>query len=260
MVPGPLPDAGPQSFSRCSLLVGGLLLAWLSAGSVPVMAQGLPCGQKGNERSTLYQERQKMRRCEGEEPKEIAASGIRLANFTIGVPRFTRSPDGGQEIRLRIPTLGRSKADPEVWVVETTRNYRMKPLAYIQAPDRWRDFSWGASVLHQLSIQPQQLRTTALLKGEGDADRVLPVLFAADATYSIEVAFNPSLRLRVFRVIGPDGAVVEDFLASGNSTGKTTWDARRLPRGTYTIQARTNDPASKPLLLQVQHDPRWLRP
>ena len=172
MVPGSPADAWPHNRSRWALVAGGLVAAWIHTGFGSALAQGVPCGPKGKDRSTLYQERQEMRRCEGVEPKEIAASGIRLANFTIGVPRFTRSLDGGQEIRLRIPPSGRATPDPEVWVVETTRNYKMKPLAYSQAPDRWRDFSWGASVLHQLSIQPEQLRATALLKGGGGADQI----------------------------------------------------------------------------------------
>lgn len=115
-------------------------------------------------------------------------------------------------------------------------------------------------VLNQLGIRPAQLRATALLTGGGEASRQLPVWFADAKTYTLDLGSNVSLPLRVFRVRGPDGRVVADFLGGGTDSLKATWDARGLPRGTYTIEARAADPSSRPLITKVEHDPRWLQP
>ncbi|MFN9623791.1 MAG: hypothetical protein ACK587_13325 [Cyanobacteriota bacterium] len=257
MVPVPPPDTCHQSPVR---LIAGLVLASLAVATPLVPALAEDCPSKGNPRLPAYQKREQMLRCEGESPKPIAATGLWLDNFTIGSPRSRTSSDDGREILLRVPVIGRSSAKPEVTVETSRNNYKMKPLEWRQRGDNWQEFAWGVAVLNQLGIKPAQLRATALLPGGGGASRQLPVWFADARAYTLIVGSNTPLRLRLFRVKGPDGRVVEDFLSGGTDARRAIWDARRLPRGIYTIEAQADDPSTKPLITAVQHDPRWLQP
>ena len=260
MVPVPHPDAPAKRPGRQPLWASALLFAWCVAGSFPLPAQAQTCSSQGDPRSTAYQKRGQMQRCEGESPKPIAASGLWLDNFSIGSPKSRTSGDNGKEIVLRIPRTGPSDPVPEVTVETSRGNYKMKPLEWRKAGGSWQEFVWGVGVLNQLGIRPEQLRATALIRGGGAAERQLPVWFGDADRYTVIVGSNAPVRLRVFRVKGPDGRVVVDFLSTGSDSLRASWDARRMPRGQYTVEARAEDPASGPLIMQVEHDPRWLQP
>ena len=61
------------------------------ATAAPARAGTPPCSTKGDARSTAYQFRQQMDRCEGiRASRPIAAIGLRLASYSIGIPQPQR--------------------------------------------------------------------------------------------------------------------------------------------------------------------------
>jgi hypothetical protein len=236
-----------------------LVAAWLSTGTPMAWALPQSCSVKSDPRSPAYQQRDQMLRCEGERPRPIAATGLWLASFTIGNPSVRRSQDGGEEILLRVPMAAEAGGStPEVVVQARRRNYQMQPLRFRTGRNKWSEFAWGVAVLDNLRIDPRQLRALATLNRAGEATEQLPVWFAEAESYTLVLDSNMPLRLRTFQVRAANGSRVMDLLKQDRTSPVRRWNARQLPAGVYTIEARADDEFARPLVVTVRHDPRWL--
>ncbi|MFN6131798.1 MAG: hypothetical protein ACK46L_02620, partial [Synechococcaceae cyanobacterium] len=77
-----------------ALSASGLLGALCAA--APAHAAPPPCPSRGDPRSTDYQFRPQMDRCEGiRRERPISADGMWLASYTIGQPQSERRAEGG---------------------------------------------------------------------------------------------------------------------------------------------------------------------
>lgn len=247
----PHPIAGVMAF--------GLLMVTLAP---PAPAQP-PCTTRGNPRSTAYQFRAQMDRCEGVRgSRPIAAAGLRLASYTIGQPQSQPRQSRGEVFSLQVPATPAGQGDPSVTVQARGGEYQMTPLRLGSPQQGWREFVWGSGLLQQEGISSNQLRATALLRQPGDADQWLPVKFAPAGAYNLVVTSNGAMPVAYVRILGPDNRLVRE--CSGSTRLETElpcrWEARDRPAGTYRLIARSAD-SGRPLLnVSLRHDPSWLVP
>ncbi|MFN9622265.1 MAG: hypothetical protein ACK587_05455 [Cyanobacteriota bacterium] len=227
------------------------LAAWASAAPPP-------CPSREDPRSTAYQLRTQMERCEGiRGSRPIVAIGLRLASYTIGEAKRERRAEWGEVIRLQVP------AGLEATVVTVQArggDYQMTPLRLGSPRQGWRAFEWGAGLILRENISPSQLRATALLRQPGDADQWLPVKFTPAGVYSLVIASNGALPVANVRILGPGKRLVQE--CSGPTRLETellcNWDGRNEPAGTYILVARSAEGRGNLLNVSLRHDPRWL--
>ena len=250
---------------RKFLHAAGALSAFIASGVLggpraapPAAAAPPPCPSREDPRSTAYQFRAQMDRCEGiRGSRPIAAIGLRLASYTIGEAKRERRAEWGEVIRLQVPAGPES---PAVMVQARGGDYQMTPLRLGSPRQGWRAFEWGAGLIQRENISPSQLRATALLRQPGDVDQWLPVKFTPAGVYSLVIASNGALPLANVRIIGPGNRLVQE--CSGHTRLETEllcrWDGRKDPAGTYRLVARSADGGGAPLNVSLHHDPRWL--
>jgi hypothetical protein len=240
----------PHPSALASALV--LLVPALSA---PASAAPPPCPSREDPRSTTYQFRAQMDRCEGiRGSRPIAAVGLRLSSYTIGQPQ---SEPRAEVFHLQVPAgLG----FPAVTVQARGGDYQMTPLRLGSPHQGWRSFAWGSGVIKREGIQPIELRATALLRQPGDADQWLPVKFTRAGVYSLVIASNGALPVANVRILGPGSRLVKE--CSGPTQLETEllcrWDGRNDPAGTYRLVARSAEGGGALLNVSLRHDPRWL--
>lgn len=239
-----------------TLSASGLLGALCAA--APASAAPSPCPSKEDPRSTAYQFRPQMDRCEGiRSSRPIAAVGLRLASYTIGQAQSERRAEWGKVFRLQVPA---GLESPAVTVQARGGDYQMTPLRLGSPRQGWRAFEWGAGLLQRENISPSQLRATAFLRQPGDADQWLPVKFTPAGVYSLVIASNGALPVANVRILGPGSRLVQE--CSGPTRLETEllcrWDGRKDPAGTYRLVARSADGGGALLNVSLRHDPRWL--
>lgn len=232
------------------------------ATAAPAPAGTPPCSTKGDARSTAYQFRQQMDRCEGiRASRPIAAIGLRLASYSIGIPQPQRRAEQGEVLSLQVPAAAAGQDDPAVTVQARGGSYQMTPLRLGRARTGWRAFEWGAGVIKREAISANQLRATALLRQPGDADQWLPVKFAPAGAYNLVIASNGALPVASVRILGPDGRLERE--CSGPTRLETElpcrWEARDRPAGIYRLIARSAEGGSPLLNVSLRHDPSWLK-
>jgi len=232
-----------------------LLLLGLSARA---SAAPLPCSSRADPRSSAYQFRAQMDRCEGiRASRPISAVGLRLASYTIGQPQIERRMEGGKVLRLQVPA---GLEPPAVTVQARGGAYQMTPLRMSNPSEGWRVFEWGAGLIQLESISPSQLRATALLRQPGDADQWLPVKFSSAGVYSLVIASNGALPVATVRILGPGDRLVKECSRATRLETELPcrWDARTTPAGTYRLVARPAEGDGALLNVSLRHDPRWL--
>ena len=257
-----LPFCDPQPIA--GVVAVGLLIGSLAP---PALAQP-PCTTRGNPRSTTYQFRAQMDRCEGMRgSRPIAAVGLRLASYTIGQPQIQPRHSRGEVLSLQVPAIPAGQGDPSVTVQARGGDYQMTPLRLGNPQQGWRDFVWGAGLLQQEGISATQLRATALLSQSGSADQWLPVKFAPAGAYSLVIASNGAQPLANVRILGSDRRLVHE--CTGPTRLETElvcrWNGRdregRIsPAGRYLLIARPAEGGNSALNVSLRHDPRWLLP
>ena len=230
--------------------------------AAPARAGTPPCSTKGDARSTAYQFRQQMDRCEGiRASRPIAAIGLRLASYSIGIPKPQRRAEHGEVLSLQVPAAAAGQDDPAVTVQARGGSYQMTPLRLDSSSEGWRAFEWGAGVIKREAISANQLRATALLRQPGDADQWLPVKFAPAGAYNLVIASNGALPVASVRILGPDGRLERE--CSGPTRLETElpcrWEARDRPAGIYRLIARSAESGSPLLNVSLRHDPSWLK-
>jgi hypothetical protein len=240
-----------------SALSGFGLLGALCA-ATPASAAPPPCPSREDPRSTAYQFREQMDRCEGiRGSRPIAAVGLRLASYTIGLPRSEGRSERGEVFRLQVPA---GPDSPAVSVQALGGDYQMTPLRLGSPRQGWRAFEWGAGLIQREQISASQLRATALMRQPGDADQWLPVKFTPAGVYSLVIASNGALPVATVRILGPGSRVVKE--CSGPTRLETEllcrWDGRNDPAGTYRLVARSSEGGGALLNVTLRHDPRWL--
>jgi hypothetical protein len=233
----------------------GLLLALCAA--APASAAP-PCPSREDPRSTAYQFREQMDRCEGiRGSRPIAAVGLRLASYTIGQPQSEPRAQRGEVFRLQVPA---GLDSPAVTVQALGGDYQMTPLRLGSPRQGWRAFEWGAGLIQREKIGASQLRATALLRPPGDVDQWLPVKFTAAGVYSLVIASNAALPVANVRILGPGRRFVKE--CSGPTRLETEllcrWDGRNDPAGIYRLVARSAEGGGELLNMSLRHDPRWL--
>jgi len=253
-----LPYFNPHPIAR--VLAFGLLMVTLAT---PAPAGSPPCSTQGNPRSTAYQFRPQMDRCEGiRASRPIAAIGLRLASYSIGLPQPQRRAEQGEVLGLQVPAAAASQDDPAVTVQARGGDYQMTPLRLGSARTGWRSFEWGAGVIRREGIDPSKLRSTALLRQPGEADQWLPVKFAPAAAYNLVITSNGAQPVASVRILGPGNRLVRE--CSGPTRVETElpcrWEARDRPAGTYRLIARSAESGSPLLNVSLRHDPSWLEP
>ena len=239
-----------------ALLASGLLGALCAA--APAFSAAPPCPSREDPRSTAYQFRAQMERCEGiRGSRPITAIGLRLASYTIGEAKRERRADWGEVIRLQVPA---GLESPAVMVQARGGDYQMTPLRLGSPRQGWRTFEWGAGLIQREQISASQLRATALLRQPGDADQWIPVKFTPAGGYSLVIASNGALPVANVRIIGPGNRLVQE--CSGPTRLETellcNWDGRNEPAGTYFLVARSAEGRGNLLNVSLRHDPRWL--
>lgn len=217
---------------------------------------------KGDARSSGYQLREGMERCEGiRGSRPISASGLRLASYTIGKPLIYSRPLGGKEIALMVPAGASGPDGPMVTVRARGSDYQMIPLQLGSSRQGWRPFAWGTGLLQREGIGIGQLRATALLRQPGDADLWVPVKFASAGAYTLVIASNGALPVANVRIFGPGSRLVQE--CSGPTQLETEllcrWDGRNVPAGTYRLVASSAQGGSALLNVSLRHDPSWLK-
>ena len=258
---GFLPKAviNPQrcvALAASGLSATALLLALCAA--APASAAPPPCPSQEDPRSTAYQFREQMDRCEGiRGSRPIAAVGLRLASYTIGLPQSEPRAQRGEVFRLQVPA---DLDSPAVSVQALGGDYQMTPLRLSSPRQGWRAFEWGAGLIQREQIGASQLRATALLSPPGDADQWLPVKFTAAGVYSLVIASNGSLPVATVRILGPGRRLVKE--CSGPTRLETElhcrWDGRNDPAGLYRLVARSAEGGGELLNVSLRHDPSWL--
>ena len=246
----------PHPFAGASALA--LVVVALAA---PAPADTPPCSTQEDPRSKAYQFRQQMDRCEGiRDSRPIAAIGLRLASYTIGLPQAQRRAEQGEVLSLQVPAAAAGQDDPAVTVQARGGYYQMTPLRLGSPRQGWRPFVWGAGVIKREGIDPSQLRATALLRQPGDADQWLPVKFAPAGAYNLVIASNGALPVASVRILGPDNRLVRECSTRTRLETELPcrWEARDRPAGTYRLIARSADGGSPLLNVSLRHDPGWL--
>ena len=246
-----------QAAGALSALIAPGLLGTLCA-AAPAFSAAPPCPSREDPRSTAYQFRAQMERCEGiRGSRPIAAIGLRLASYTIGEAKRERRAEWGEVIRLQVPA---GLDLPAVTVQARGGDYQMTPLRLGSPRQGWRTFEWGAGLIQRENISSSQLRATALLRQPGDADQWLPVKFTPAGGYSLVIASNGTLPLANVRILGPGKRLVQE--CSGPTLLETellcNWDGRNEPAGTYFLVARSAEGRGNLLNVSLRHDPRWL--
>lgn len=249
-------------------IAGGMAFALLIATLAPPAVAQPPCTTRGNPRSTAYQFRQQMDRCEGlRGSRPIAAVGLRLASYAIGQPQSQPSQTRGEVFSLQVPATPADQGEPSVTVQARGGEYQMTPLRLGSPQQGWRGFVWGAGLLQQEGISPNQLRATALLSQMGSADQWLPVKFSPAGAYSLVIASNGAQPLANVRILSSDKRLVHE--CSGPTRLETElvcrWngrdrEGRMSPAGRYLLIARPAEGGSSALNVSLRHDPRWLLP
>jgi hypothetical protein len=240
-----------------SALSGFGLLGALCA-ATPASAAPPPCPSREDPRSTAYQFRAQMDRCEGiRGSRPIAAVGLRLASYTIGQPQSERRAQRGEVFRLQVPA---GLESPAVTVQARGGDYQMTPLRLGSPRQGWRTFEWGAGLIQRETISPSQLRATALLRQPGDADQWLPVKFNPAGVYSLVIASHGALPVANVRILGPGSRLVLECSGPTRLESELLcrWDGRKDPAGTYRLVARSADGGGALLNVSLRHDPRWL--
>jgi hypothetical protein len=241
----------PYPFAGVGVLA--LLLAALSTAAAPP-----PCSTKENPRSTTYQFRTQMDRCEGmRASRPISAEGLRLASYTIGQIQIERRANRTEVLRLLVPSV---LGQPAVTLQARGREYQMTPLRLGNPHQGWLPFEWGAGLIQRENISASQLRATALLRQPGDADQWLPVKFTPAGVYSLVIASNGTLPVANVRILGPGNRLVQECSGPTRLEGELLcrWDGRKDPAGTYRLVARSADGGGALLNVSLRHDPRWL--
>jgi hypothetical protein len=249
-------------FCISSSVVSSIALHLLSTGLVSsLLGYSEPACLEGDPRASVYQYRPQMDRCEGiRVSRPIAAIGLRLASYSIGIPQVQRRQEQGQVLSLQVPAPGADQDVPAVTVQARGGKYLMTPLRLGTAHQGWRSFSWGSGVIKREGIQPIELRATALLRQPGDADQWLPVKFTTADVYSLVIASNGALPVANVRILGPGRRFVKE--CSGPTRLETEllcrWDGRNDPAGIYRLVARSAEGGGELLNMSLRHDPRWL--
>jgi hypothetical protein len=236
------------------LSVSGLLWALCPA----VSAAPPPCPRREDPRSTSYQLRGQMDRCEGfRRSRPISALGLRLASYTIGQAQSERRSDQGEVYRLLVPA---GQNSPAVSVQALGGEYQMTPLRLGSPRQGWRPFEWGAGLIQRENISGRQLRATAQLSQPGDVDQWLPVKFAPAGFYSLVIASNGTLPVAHVRILGPGSRLVQECSGPTRLESELLcrWDGRNLPAGTYRLVARSAEGGGALLNVSLRHDPSWL--
>lgn len=199
-----------------------------------------------------------MDRCEGiRASRPIAALGLRLASYTIGQAPSERRAERGEVYRLLVPAV---QGSPAVTVQARGGDYQMTPLVLGSPRQGWRPFEWGSGLMRREQISASQLRATALLSQQGDADLWLPVKFAPAGVYSLVITSNGALPIAHVRILGPGSRLVQE--CSGPTMVETEllcrWDGRNDSAGTYRLVARSAEGGGALLNVSLRHDPSWL--
>lgn len=242
------------AFEASAFSLTGILFALSAA----VSAAPPPCPTSENSRSTIYQFRAHMERCEGlRGSNPIAAIGLRLASYTIGQPQREHRPNQGEVFRLLLPAV---HDHPMVTVQALGSDYQMIPLQLGSPLNGWRPFEWGAGVILRERISASQLRATALLRQLGEVDEWVPVKFSSASVYSLVITSNGALPVAYVRIIGPGNRLVKE--CSGPTRLESElfcrWDGRNDPAGRYRVIARSAQGGGALLNVGLRHNPSWL--
>lgn len=219
-----------------------------------------PCTTQGNPRTTDYQFRQQMDRCEGIfDSRPIAAIGLSLASYTIGVPLAQRRAGQGEVIGLQVPAGSASQKEPAVTVQANGGDYKMTPLGLASPRAGWRSFYWGAGVIRRENISLSQLHATALISQSGQAHQKLPVKFAPAGAYNLAITTNGAQRVAYVRIVNSNNQLVSDCAGSTRLERELhcRWEARNRPAGSYRLIARSTEGGTL-LNENLLHDPSWL--
>lgn len=243
----------PLPFAGITALVLGMFTSEVAAS---------PGCSRGNMRSSAYQLRPTMDRCEGiRGTRPIAATGLRLASFTIGEPRVQILRGVGEVFSLQVPVSQAGLPEPSVRVQAWRGNYLMEPIRLDPISQGWKGFSWGAGVIRKERISPKDLRATAHIKQPGDADQWMPVRFGPTSTYTLVIASNGPISVDSVFVVGPNRNVVKR--CSGPSRIdfelRCLWKAANNPSGSYQIMAYSSGSREVLMNVRLRHDPHWLR-
>ena len=245
----------------CETLLLGFPLALALGLSLPAAHASSPSCLKGDQRDPGWQWRPEMDRCEGiRRTKPIAAEGLRLTSYTIGLASPRKSSRGGSIFVLQVPVLAQGRREPAVAVEAWKANYRMEPRRLEVSNQGWKRFSWGAAVIQGQGISADQLRATALLRTPGDTDQWLPVVFGPANGYNLVISSNASLRVSSVRIVGANMEKVRDCItrpALLDQDLPCAWNAAGLKPGAYRLLVRS-EKGDTLLDETVRHDPRWL--
>jgi len=261
----PAQAVNPSLLSHLSRKAFGLgfPLALALVLTLPAAHGSSPSCPKGDQRDPGWQWRPEMDRCEGiRRTKPIAADGLRLTSYTIGLASPRKDRRGGSVFVLQVPVLPEGRREPLVAVEAWKANYRMEPRRLEATRQGWKHFSWGAAVIQGQGITADQLRATALLRTPGDTDQWLPVLLGPASGYNLVISSNASLRVSSVRLLGPNKEKVKDCLtrpALLDQDLPCSWNAAGLKAGPYRLLVR-NEAGDTLLDETLRHDPRWLTP
>jgi hypothetical protein len=247
------PQVRPILVAAGASLLGVVLELWVTASAAPP-----PCSTTENPRSTAYQFRSQMERCEGiKGSRPISALGLWLASFTIGEAQSEPRTQGGEMYRLLVPAGPKT---PDVKVKALGSDYQMTPLRLGTPRQGWRPFEWGAGLIQRERISASQLRATALLIQPDGAYQGLPVKFSPAGAYSLVIASNASLPVANVRILGPGSRLVKECSGPTRLESELVcrWDARNLPAGTYRLVARSAEGGGALLNVSLRHNPSWL--
>jgi hypothetical protein len=207
----------------------------------------------GNSQSTAYIRRDD-NRCEGIQPKEVAA-GINLISLvTRGISTYPNL------LILQIPHLSNDTSKPKVKVRSLDKNYVLDNLSLIPSQSQFT-FPLKPDILNKAAIPANTLRALAEVNSV-----YLPVTIGEPST-QYEFVFYTSSRAKfpTFEILH-NGKVVYTSPRNNAQDGEVvfTWNGQKAPAGRYEIhyvaeKERIGRPPEKfERRFYFEHNPNWL--